>query len=143
MKCPECRWHASGFQLEERKNLAERYIEEDKGHEEQDRMVLNMVLEEVEKLDRIDSERKAAEYENLSKYTFGRYMKFNISFLFLPYVILIVSLLFGGPGDISPLLDNPIWIVLGCAAMSALFIAVNTLLYIMARTKLFFLKRSK
>ena len=142
MKCPDCRWYASGDQIIEGKKNALRYIEEDVGHEDQDRMVLETVLEEVDHRERTETERKMKEYRNLSKYTFGRYMKLNIIFLILPYVILITSVIFGGPADISPLLDNPLIMVLGCSVLSAIFIGANTLLFFLAKTKLFFLNRS-
>lgn len=142
MKCPGCHWFAMGKDLEAAKERAECFIKEDIENEEQDRFVMDQVLEEVNERGEKESKRKITEYRSLSKYTFRRYMTFNIIFVILPYV-LTFFIMFASDGDggdiLVFILEEPILFVLGCAGISAFLIGVNSFLYFFARIKLLFM----
>lgn len=140
LKCPGCHWYAMGNQIKQRKDLAEEYIQNDIENESQDRFVLDMVLSEIQKREEMESDRKIKEYENLSKYTFSRYMIINVVLVLLPVVGLIIGI-FDGPSDVSFIFEEPVLGLLIWLGISSFAIGINTIAFFMARTKLFFMNR--
>ena len=99
MKCPRCKWCAMGNQVKKRKDLAETYILEEPDNEDQNRMVLDIVLSEIEYREKVEGKRRIDQYKRHSWFTFKKYLISIPILIIAPYVILILTAGQGGGGQ--------------------------------------------
>jgi len=140
MKCPECNWYTMGNHIEKRKILAERYISEDPEHEDQDRLVYDMVLSEVLKREDIEGKRRIEEYKRLSWFTLRKYLISIPILIIAPYILFFIG---AGQGVGGGAWDDFTELVIYCTISSVFLIAISTFLFFLSKTRLFIMDRKK